>query len=154
MQHITVEDAQAWADGVKLNIATLDSDLEDSISTQVLAEVSQAYDVSSWTSSTGTPSLIRKIIAMEYVGWYFQRVYSEDDEANSYGLQLISEAKSLIAGIVAGTLNLPDAPAGSQQLLSTPLFYPTDLSSSTSIRDTNGNDTSVGPSKFSMGQIW
>lgn len=150
MPHITVENANAWADQVKLNLGTLDSELEDSQAVQVLAGVAQAYDTSTWVDTSTTPALVKKIIAMRYVGWYFQRTYSEDDDISTYGILLINEADKLIAGIAAGTLGLPDAPGGVVNT-DAPLFYPTDASSAMC---PSIYDMSLGGAKFSMGVIW
>lgn len=150
MAHITVEEANSWTDKVKLNLSVLDSELEESMATQVLARVSQAYDTTSWVDTDTTPKLIRKIIAMMYVGWYFQRTYSEEEETNSYGLMLIAQAERLIEGIVSGSLSLPDS---TEPLLNVdaPTFYPTDASSALS---PTSDDMSLGGAKFSMGTIW
>jgi len=149
--HITVEEANAWADHSKLNFGELDSDLEASQATQVLTKVSQVYDVSSWITPGTTPALIRKIISMLYVGWYYQRTYSEDANVNSYGLLLINQAENLIAGIISGAITLPDVPPGTDLGFSQPVFYPTDASSALQPTD---DDPSLGPAKFSMGRIW
>lgn len=149
--HITAEEANAWADHSKLNFGELDSDLEGSQATQVLTRVSQVYDVSGWITPGTTPSLIRKIISMLYVGWYYQRTYSEDANVNSYGLLLINQAEALIEGIVSGAIILPDAPPGTDLGINQPAFYPTD--SSSTLQPTN-DDPSLGPAKFSMGRIW
>lgn len=149
MAFISVGDANAWTDKVKLNLTTLDTDLESSISTQVLARVSQAYDVSSWTTSNNTPSLIKKIIAMMYTGWLYQRTYSEDEETNSYGLLLLAQADSLMTGIVEGSL--PLLGGGGALNPDEPVFYPTDLSSAQS---PTHDDPSLGGPVFSMGKVW
>src|SRR5882762_9162995 len=135
--HITVDEANAWADHSKLNFGELDSDLEASQATQVLTKVSQVYDVTSWITPGTTPALIRKIISMLYVGWYYQRTYSEDG--------------NLIAGIISGAITLPDVPPGTDLGFSQPVFYPTDASSALQPTD---DDPSLGPAKFSMGRIW
>lgn len=150
MALITVEEANSWADQVKLNLSVLDSELEESMATQVLARVSQAYETTSWVSSGTTPKLIRKIIAMMYVGWYFQRTYSEEEETNSYGLMLIAQAERLIEGIVTGSLSLPDSSEPSLNV-DAPSFYPTDASS---LLTPTVDDPSLGGAKFSMGTIW
>ena len=149
--HITVAEANAWADKVKLNFGELDSELENAQATQVLSRVSQVYNVSSWVDSSNTPSLIRKIIAMLYVGWYYQGVYSEDDSVNSYGLLLINQAETLVEGIISGAITLTDAAAGTDLGLSLPAFYPNDASSALKPTDI---DSSLGPEKFSMGKVW
>lgn len=149
--HITVDEANAWADRFKLNFGELDSELENSQAVQVLARVSQAYTVTSWVDSATTPSLVRKIIAMMYVGWYYQRTYSEDGEMNSYGVMLITAAENLLSGIVDGSLALVDAVVGTDLHSSEPGFYPTDASSALVPTTT---DSSLGPAKFTMGTIW
>lgn len=149
--HINIEEANAWSDKVKLNFGDLDVELESSQSTQVLARVSQIYDVTSWVSPSTTPSLIRKIIGMLYTGWYFQRTYSEDENVSTYGLLLINQAEELILGIISGSVTLPDAPPGTDLQNSSPLFYPNDASSAL---EPTINDTSLGPEKFSMGKVW
>lgn len=151
MSYITVEQANAWTDKFKLNLDVLDSELEDSVAVQVLAKLAAAYDVSGWADTLTTPALVRKIIAMYYVGWYFERTYSEDQEVNDYGLLLLEQAEKLIAGIIDGTLTLPEVPVEQQGALGRPLFYPTDASSA---MEPSYEDSSLGGSKFSMGTLW
>ena len=64
MARIELADAQAWAEPFKLPLTSLESGLEDSISTQVLAKLAIAFDTSPWTTFSTTPELVRKIIAM------------------------------------------------------------------------------------------
>ena len=64
MSYITYQEANAWLEKTKLNLTALDSELEKSISSQVLSEIAQIYDVSSWSDANTTPSLVLKIIAM------------------------------------------------------------------------------------------
>lgn len=162
MANVSVQEVNVWADHVKLNVDRLDSDLEESVSQQVISQISTAYNVTSWITETSTPQLVRKIIAMWYVGWFFQRTYSEDDGINTYGVMLLAQAQKLIDGIVAGTIVLPDVDVDSDLKLSQPLFYPTDASSIPRPDDgwvgeglNFGNyDRSVGREKFSMGQVF
>jgi hypothetical protein len=149
--HITAAETNAWADKYKLDLTTLDGELEDSLATQVIVRLSQVYDTSSWVDTTTTPSLVRKIIAMKYVGWYFQRTYSEDEEANNYGLMLIGQADNLIEGIVSGAYPLPGTTTVDGIAVGTPVFYPNDASSALT---PTASDRSLGPARFSMGQIW
>lgn len=149
--HISIEEANAWADKVKLNFGNLDTELEASQSVQVLARVSQIYDISSWVDSITTPSLIRKIIAMMYTGWFFQRTYSEDEDVSTYGMMLIAQAETLMQGIIDGSITLVDIPPGTDLLSSSPVFYPNDASSAL---DPTTLDHSLGPEKFSMGKVW
>lgn len=137
MPYITVAEANAWTDKSKLNLATLDGELEKSVAGQVLAEASQAYDVSSWVDLTNTPSLVRKIIAMMYVAWYFERVYSEDTSTSDYGIMLMTKADELLKSIVDGTILLTDMPVipSTNAQADTPSFLSTEP-------------------VFSMGTIW
>lgn len=149
--HITVEEANAWADKVKLNFGNLDSELESAQAAQVLARVSQVYTVTGWVDSTTTPSLIRKIIAMMYTGWYFQRTYSEDQDVSTYGVMLLRQAETLIDGVIDGSITLIDIDPIIDLQTSEPVFYPNDNSSA--LQPTQ-DDPSLGPPKFTMGTIW
>lgn len=148
--HISIDEANAWSDKTKLNLGQVDTELEASEVAQVLARVSSAYDTSSWSDNTTTPILIRKIIAMRYMGWYYQRTYSEDDQVSTYGIMLIREADKMLEGIEGGAILLPDA---TSTFLSpgTPSFYPTTASSAA---EATWDDMSLGDAKFSMGTIW
>lgn len=149
--HITADEANAWADKVKLNLGELDGELENAQAVQVLGRISQAYTVSGWVDTTTTPSLIRKIIAMLYTGWYFQRTYSEDQDVSTYGVMLIGQAETLIDGIIDGSIGLVDALPGIDLGGSVPVFYPSDESSALV---PTIDDSSLGPAKFSMGKVW
>lgn len=149
--HITADEANAWAEKTKLNFGELDIELENAQATQVLARVSQVYTVTSWVDASTTPALIRKIIAMLYAGWYFQRTYSEDSNINTYGIMLVTQAETLIDGIISGAIVIVDVPPGTDLQLSVPVFYPNDTSSALT---PTIDDSSLGPGKFSMGTIW
>lgn len=125
MTIISAEEARAWGDHVKLDLASLDTELEASVASQVLARVANVYDVSSWLTPETTPSLVRKITAMMYTGWYINRTYSEEEPNSDYALMLIGQAERLLDGIVDGSLDLPEVEA---PMLSTgqPSGYPTD----------------------------
>lgn len=144
MSYITYQEANAWLEKTKLNLTALDSELEKSISSQVLSEIAQIYDVSSWSDANTTPSLVLKIIAMKYAGWYIQRTYSEDLPINDYAELLLAEADRLIQGITEGALILSDPNLDiefNESYLGegSPSFYPRDLD---------------GEPKFTMGSIW
>jgi hypothetical protein len=149
--HISADEANAWADRVKLNFGELDTELESGLATQVLGRVSQVYTTTGWVDASSTPSLIRKIIAMLYTGWYFERTYSEDENINNYGTMLIAKAEEIILGIISGAIILIDAPIGTDTGLSQPAFYPNDASSALT---PTIDDSSLGPAKFTMGTIW
>jgi hypothetical protein len=150
--NVTLEEVNAWGDGTKLLLSDLDIELEAAQASQVLASLSRVYDISTWINETMTPSLVRKIIAMMYMGWYYQKTYSEDESTNSYGLMLLGQADSLLQGLVAGTLEIPGGvvPATIDSTQS-PLYYPTDASSAL---EPTTDDPSLGGPAFTMGKIW
>lgn len=146
MAHITLSEAQAWLEGTKLTLPSLDIELEAQTSSEVLGRVSQAYDVSGWTNSSNTPRLVRKIISMLYAGWYYDRAYSETDDTNDYALRLKAAADALLESIVAGITDLEEVPG--DPTIGNPAFFPTDESTANSPTRDNPSD---GPAAFSMG---
>jgi hypothetical protein len=128
--HIAVSEAQAWLEKTKTSLGTtLDADMEESIAAQVLARVATSYDTSAWTTPQTTPSLVRKILAMKYAAWYYQKMYSEDDGGmNEYALFLNASADMLTEGVVSGANDLVEIPGtisatmGASYEESTPVF--------------------------------
>jgi len=151
MVYIEVAEAQAWAEQSKLNILDIDADLEASVSTQVLARLAASYDTTVWTTSTSTPSLVRKIIAMQYVSWQISRAYAADAGENDYALRLLGMSETLIDGIISGAIPLTDLVSGQTTFDTSPAFYPTDTSSAMS---PTADDRSLGGPVFTMGVIW
>lgn len=144
--HISVAEAQAWAEGTKLTIASLDTELEAHLATEVIIQLQSAgIDTTTWTNDTNTPKLVRTIISKLYVAWLYDRQYSEDIEAGSnYADRLKENANLLLTGLIAGTIELdPTAASGGQAV-----FYPTDASSA---QEATSDDLSLGPAAFSMG---
>ena len=154
MAHVTVDGVQAWLEQTKLTLASLDTELEDAISTTVLARVGYAYDISGWTDVNTTPNLIRKIIAIKYAAAHYAKTYSEDSDLSDYAVYLDKMADTLLDGVVSGALEIVDLGSGVEfESSGDPAFYPNDASSALDPRDPNF-DTSVGPAAFSMGQIF
>lgn len=151
MPRIQPQDAQAWSEKTKLPIAQLDSELASQIEIRVLARLTVAYpdDVSTWISPDTTPSIVKTVIAMQYVAWFYDRQYSEEQEAlNDYAVLLRAEAESLIQGIIDGSIVIPGIVVPSVE---DPGYYPNDVSSALTPTLT---DRSLGDAKFSMGQVY
>jgi len=147
--HITVQQAQAWSETTKLPVNNLDVPLLTQIENQVLATLSEGFDVSTWTDTTNTPPMVQQAMAMLYVSWFYNRQYSEDQEhVNVYATLLRAEAEALITGILDGSIIMPGQIAPSSEA---PTFYPTDSSSAQQPTDT---DTSLGDASFSMGKVF
>lgn len=153
MAHITTQDAQAWCEPTKLDVSPdLDSNLEASVTVQVLAKIAQVRDVSGWVDAASTPALVRSIIAMTYVSWIYRRTYAEDDSGSAYGSRLAQRADRLIEDILSGSVIIVEEPAESEALL-LPTFYPNDASSAQT-EPMNDQDTGWGGPAFSVGVIW
>jgi hypothetical protein len=137
MPHVSLAEVQAWLETTRANLEQLDSQLEASIADQVLARVALSYDVASWDSLATTPKLVRKIIAMKYASWHYQRAYSEDaDTTNEYALMLNAQAETLLEGVVNGSLELVDIGSQGDTTLSRPVYE---------LPDTPA---------FTMGKVW
>lgn len=150
MTHIHFKEAQAWAERTKLDLGTsLEGELEGQLSTQVLARVATAYDVSGWVSEATTPALIRTAIAMRYVAFIYARTYSNDTDGDTYSTLLLQGSDAIIQNIIDGITPIDGVDPIAD--LSEPVFYPTDLSSAS---EPTPEDPSLGPAKFSMGQIF
>jgi len=163
MAHITVANVSAWVDGNKITVpVALDANLEQSVSDQVISAAANSWTTTSWVDQNTTPKLVKDAIAMLYTGWYIQRVYSEDADANAYAMLLITQGNALMASIAAGTTQLTDADPTTSLGADTPSFYPNDASSAAGPDATNPanpvpvntSDTSLGGPVFSMGQLW
>jgi hypothetical protein len=145
---IAATDANAWAEPTKLNITALDAALLDQIETQVLARLAPQFDVSTWADPLTTPKMVKFVIAMFYVAWYYDKTYSEDQEqGNDYAALLRAQAESLLQGILDGSVVLVELPGSTEP--GGPAFYPTDDSSAMC---PTLADPSLGPAKFSSGQ--
>lgn len=143
MSYISVNQVNAWYTDSKVVAQSLDTELEMSIVEQAFASLRKTFDVSSWTNDTNTPSLVKKIIAMIYAGWYYERTVSENNNTLSYGMLLINSGNKLLEDLVGGTILLdpaiPVVDAVGTYSQGAPGFEPTALD--------------AGP-YFSMGQIW
>lgn len=153
MSHVTVKEVQAWLEETKLTLPAVDTDREAQIAEQVIARVVIAYPEAApgWIDESTTPRLIRSIIAMMYAGWYYDTQYSENPDDNGYADRLRKAAEDLIAGIVAGSIDITEVeglPAIGQ-----PVFYPTDASSAPDAKPSL-EDPSAGPPLFSMGKVF
>lgn len=147
---IALEEAVAWVEGTKFAISALDTFLLDQIEEEILARVGSAYDTSGWTTPVNTPRIVRVAIAKTYVAWTYRKSYSEsltDDDA-AYAALLQANAELIIGGLIDGSIEVPGGP---EPFTGSPSFYPTDSSSA---MEATFEDPSLGPAKFSMGQVF
>ena len=109
MAILTTALVNAWTDKDRLNLTTLDNDLESQIASQVIAQASQAFDTSSWISEATTPMLIKSVMAMMYAGREYQnRNIDAVDDITFYGSKLIQDAEALLNNIISGLIVLKD----------------------------------------------
>jgi hypothetical protein len=154
MGRIEVGDARAWAEDTKLKITSLDLGLLQKVESQVIGRLAVVYPQSfgAWLSSTTTPELLKTVISMLYVSWFYQRQYSEDESnTNDYARLLEARANDIIESIIAGTIILVEVPTGGGVAHGGAAVYPDDASS---LLCPTWDDPSLGPSKFSMGQVF
>lgn len=145
--HIAEVNVQAWLEESKLEVGSLNIELEAQITSEVLGRISRAgYDVLSWTDSTTTPKLVKKIISMLYAGWFYDRAYSETADTNQYAQRLKKAAETLILGIIGGTIDIEEVTG--DELFGDPLFFPNDQSTAMMPDEFEVGD---GPSVFGMG---
>lgn len=149
--HVALAEVQAWLEPTKLTLGSLDTNMEAQISAQILARVVSAYplNVASWVDETTTPALIRSIISMYYAGWFYDKMYSENPEENSYADRLRASADMLIKGIIDGSIDIIEVPG--LPTIGEPAFFPTDASSAACPTWENPSD---GGPKFLMGKVF
>jgi hypothetical protein len=154
MARITVTEAQAWVEGTKFTIveplSTTNASLLSQIETEIIARVSSAYDTSAWLNEASTPPLVKVAIAKLFVSWAYRRQYSEaiSDEDAAYARFLAANSELIVSSLVDGSIKIPELPGES---INVPIFYPTDASS---VMEPTLTDPSLGPAKFSMGQVF
>jgi hypothetical protein len=155
---------QAWAEDSKLaNVTgynTIDSDLEQIVTIEVFAQIQTMFDTSTWLDETTTPALVQTILSMMYVSTLLQRVYVTDEEVVSYATRLNKWATNTITSLLQGDTLLVDQGTTGQTISDTqsaPVFFPTDLSSSTPTDNCNDLDVTAesdGDVAFTMGAVF
>lgn len=154
MARITVVQVKAWLEPTKLKHPdAMQPALLEHAETEVLARVASVYDTSTWVDTSTTPPLIQTIISKMYAGWYYDIAYSEDVGANenTWAQRVIQNAEMLIVGIVDGSITIPTI---GPSTIAQPVFYPNDNSSIQDPYDNRSEDTSLGPNKFSINQVF
>lgn len=151
MPRITQQEAAAWGEPTKMGIAlqSLDTALLDQLEGEILPRIQSTVDTTTWTDAVTTPQIVRTLIAKTYVSWLIDRQYSEDEDLNAYAARLMANATMLLEGIIDGSIEIPGVPDAANNGM--PSFYPNDQSSAAT---PTYYDRSLGPARFSMGQIF
>lgn len=150
MAHISIEDALAWTEPSKQgpSFTEIDEDLDRQVADIVISRLSARFDTIAWVGEDVTPELVKTLIAMYYVSFVYDKMYSTDDSRSSYGELLRATADRNIQGLIDGNIDLPGE---GDETYGFPVGYPNDISSA--MRPTP-EDPSLGPAKFSMGTVW
>lgn len=157
MAHVTQPEVQSWLEATKLTISTVDAELEATAAVTVFGALTHDYDTTTWTDSTTTPAIVRKVIAMFVAAWTYNRQYSEDaPDGNAYANWLEAKANMLLQGLIAGTIDIIEVP-GVPVSIGTPTFYPDDTTGAVAVYDALGNQvfpTGADDIKFRMGTVF
>ena len=109
MAYIDVALANAWTDKDRFNLTAIDVNLENQIASQVIERASQAFDTSLWVNTDTTPTIIKSIIAMIYVGRSGQaRTQDNINGVDNYWTKLVEDAMRLLDSVIRGELVLRD----------------------------------------------
>jgi hypothetical protein len=153
---IELNDAVGWADTVNgkfPSMAELDGNLALSLQEVLIGQLSSTFNTALWVSPATTPSLIKKILGMQYTASAFERMYADDNDISNYGTRLLQQADKLIQGLIAGNITLTDlsdtdvVAAGIGQ----PAFFPTNASSA---QEPTKDFPSFGGPAFTIGELW
>lgn len=108
MAYLTVGLLNAWIDHDRqIDLTSIEAELESQLSSQVITSVSGIVDTTSWVDVATTPMIIKSIIAMQYMGRFYQRVYIEDvNDYDFYGNQLLLKADKLLDQIISGEVSI------------------------------------------------
>ena len=110
MATITAKMANALTDSSKLNITTIDTELESQIVAQVFSELRGLYDTTTWVEESTTPKLVKSILSMIYTGMVYNKTYAVDGaDTDLYGNMLIADANKLLDSVSSGVSVLVDS---------------------------------------------
>ena len=152
MAHIVLGDVKAWLEKTKLDPSTIEANLETQIATLIKSRLQPVFDTSGWVNDSNTPPLVRTIIAMYYVAAIYDRTYTDEnpEDTNTYANVLRRLADANIAGLLNGSLVLPEDPDAAD-FSGQPSFFPTDASSANDPTPTSPSD---GGPAFLMGSVF
>ena len=146
-----LDDVKAWLDSTKLTPSAIETSLSTQITEQVFSRLRPTFPSAiTWTDESSTPKLIRSIVSMLYSAAIYERAYGDDhDDAANYAGWLRSLAEANIQGLIAGTLEIIEDDSNLDD--GSPVFFPTDLSSSQPATKDNPSD---GGPYFTMGMVF
>ena len=124
MAYIDVALANAWTDKDRFNLTAIDVNLENQIASQVIERASQAFDTSLWVNTATTPTIIKSIIAMMYVGRSGQaRTQDNINGVDNYWTKLVEDAMRLLESVIRGELVLRDEDGETIPVISAGAIY-------------------------------
>lgn len=151
MPVFVLNDVNAWLEPTKLTVSTIESALSDQITEQVFSRLRNSFsNITTWTSETTTPVLVKSIVAMLYAAAIYERAYGDDhDDTNNYAGLLRAMAEANITGLQSGILELAEDTGN--QGSSAPAYFPSDASSA---NPASMDAPSDGGPYFTMGMVF
>lgn len=147
MPIVTEPELQAWLEETKLDVPSVDEQLDATARDEVFGALSNVYDVTGWVDTATTPSLVRRIMAMLIAAYLYRRQYSEDSDENpGYAVWLEGKAMALLAGVMDGSIDLTDVDVD-PSTTALPTFWPNDLANIVGTEE-------YSPAVFRMGQVF
>lgn len=118
-------EVQNWLEPTKTEIRSDPSETIAHVQRRVFGQLSNAFEeVETWLGPSTTPDLVRDIIAMWTAGLIFNKFYAQQStQFSGYGNMLISDAKSLLQGLIDGSIEIEEELTEKPKDL--PAFWPT-----------------------------
>jgi hypothetical protein len=129
MSYVSLPEVKQWFNSTKLAPGfAVDPELEATMVARVLGTLQDTYTTTGWTDAASTPPLVRKIISMFIASWYYQIIYSDDNDLSNFGQQLRAEAERWLAGVVSGQydLGISFPPSATGNFMTESDFWPND----------------------------
>lgn len=131
---VTLAKIQQWLEQTKLTLSVIDPDLAESAREMAFSTLVNDYDTTVWVDANTTPKLVQSAISMLIAAWTYNRAYSEEGGAATYGNDLEAKAYALLGGIADGTIALEEYP-GVGATAETLEFYPDDSTGALEVYD-------------------
>lgn len=139
---VTLSQVQQWLEQTKLTVTSIDVDLAESAREVAFSTLVNDYDTTQWVDSTTTPKLVQNAISMLIAAWIYNRAYSEEGGAATYGDDLEAKAYTLLGGITDGTIALEEYP-GVGAVAETVSFFPDDSTGALEVYDGLGYEVGI-----------
>ena len=154
MYDITTQ-IQSWLNVSKYSLLNsgVDQDQVQAAADYINSALSVRYDTSTWVTDETTPGMVLRMIAMLTASYTLRKAISEDEGEHTYPDWLEQRVEFLIAGIIDGTLDIPDIePDPNAPGTAGPEFWPTDAA--TRLWQEEGDVEGAAAKYFSSQQVF